>query len=61
MIPFCWDEISTRSARTDLPLQLHGEINFHPGQEGQVFTWYSFTKTLRLLLIYKCSKHDEML
>ena len=28
MIPFCEDEISIRSARTDFTLQLHGEINF---------------------------------
>ena len=38
MISFCRDEISTRPVGTDSTLRLHGEINFHPGKAGQVFT-----------------------
>ena len=39
MIQFCQDEISTRLAWTGFTLRLHGEINFHPGNAGQVSTW----------------------
>ena len=51
MIPFCRDEISTRLARTDFNLRLHGEINFHSGKAGQISTWYLFTKARRFSLI----------
>ena len=51
MNPFCRDEISTRPAGTDFIIQLHWEINFHPGKAGQVFTWYLFTKTRKFPLI----------
>ena len=42
MIPVGRDEISTRPARTDFPLRLHGEIKFHPDKAGQFSTWYLF-------------------
>ena len=38
MIPFCQDEISTRPAGKDFTLRLHGEIHFHRGKAGPVFT-----------------------
>ena len=40
MMPACWDEISTRPAKTDFTLQLHVEIKFRPGKAGQTSTWY---------------------
>ena len=61
MIPFCQDEISTRPSVTDFTLRLNGEINFHPGRNGQVSTWYLFKKTRRFPLIKKCSQNDEIL
>ena len=42
MIPVCRDEISTRPARTDSTLRLHGEIKFQRGKVGQFSTWYLF-------------------
>ena len=38
MIPFYWNKNLTRLAGTDLDLQLHGEINFHPDKAEQVST-----------------------
>ena len=35
MILVSWDEIATRSVRTDFTLGLHGEIIFHPVKAGQ--------------------------
>ena len=40
MILACSDELSTRPAETDFTLQLHVEIKFRPGKEGQFSTWY---------------------
>ena len=47
IIPFRWDEISTRPAGTDFTLRLHGEISFYPCKGGQVSTLYLLTKTQR--------------
>ena len=38
MIPFCRDEISTRSAGTDFTLRLQWKINSRPGEAGQFST-----------------------
>ena len=45
MIPFCWDEISSRSDGTDFILGLHGKISFHPGKAGELSNWYLFPKS----------------
>ena len=42
MIPVCRDEISPRSAGTDLTLRLHVEIKFRLGKARQFPTWHSF-------------------
>ena len=38
MIPACQDEIWNRPVETDFTLQLHVEIKFRPGKEGQFST-----------------------